>query len=430
MRVLQVLDQLTELEYYRQKINKAEENLYSSPICHVQPEEVAVMEEQVPQLSTATAEVWSWDVVNPNSSYISKCLEPREWYDGDLRLEMEMVSQEGLHLYNKRHNTSWRYVRLLYAHHRSLGNGGKEYLVDVEVAHESDGSGKHLERLHLFRPYAPQPIEVEDVGEEAINTTINFIVPLSNVKSRFMEFMKMYEELCLKVNERCKLNLVVYGDKDRADIESHLGMYLRNYSSAQFKIVPGSGKFSRGRALHTGIQSLRPSDLAFTCDVDMTISRSFLNRCRRNAIQGRRVYYPQVFKYYDMDYVYRFRTKPKAYDITREHGHWCSYGYGMQCIYKSDYDNLNGYESSIEGWGGEDILLVSETIENGYEIFRAPDPGLSHRYHPKVCSEKLSKDQYTQCLSSRNEDIADRRRLADNIYFLENKCNINKKVWD
>ena len=422
MNSLLLLDHVRELTYHRLKIKHYRDQLHKSSFCRSQHVKSRI---KTPQPSR---EIKGWSVVNPNSTYYLHRLEPRDWYEGELKKEMEMVAKDGLELVNKRNSTDLRYHRLLYGFFRNLGVRGRELMLDVEAF---NGKKKTVERMHLVRPYYAQPMVLEDAGPEAINKTIDFIVPLSNVRTRFTEFMKIYEDLCLKVDEKCRLNLVVYGDHDFQVIQTNLTLYKTKYPNAQFKIIPGKGQFSRGRALHIGISSLQPSDLAFTCDVDMTIERSFLNRCRRNVIQGRRVYYPEVFKYYNMDYVYHFRPKPKyGYDISRNHGHWCTYGYGMLCIYKSDYDTVGGYNTTIEGWGGEDVRLVDSVVERGFEVMRAPDPSLLHRYHPKICSKSLTKGQYSQCVSSRNEDIADRRRLADYIYYLENKCKVKKKVWD
>jgi hypothetical protein len=425
MQALYALDQLRELEYQTKRASVYADKLRNSSLCKLQFVDANL---ELPPNST---ELRRWSVATADTVHYSDRLEPSEWYDGELRLELESVAREGINHLNQVHKasdekfTEHKYGRVTYGSFRYLGTQGRQMILDVET------EAKAMKRLFILRPFLPDPVVIEDSGPEAINKTIDFVVPLSNVNNRFAEFMKTYEDLCLKVNENCRLNLVVYGTQDLAVIKSNVTMYMNKYPDAQFNIIAGMGKFSRGRALHTGISTLQKSDLAFTCDVDMTIHRSFLNRCRRNTIQGRRVYYPEVFKFYDMSYVYRFEPEPKhGYDITRKNGHWCTYGYGMVCIYKSDYDAASGYDTTIEGWGGEDVKLADNIIKAKYEILRAPDPGLSHRYHPKVCSRRLSRRQHSQCLSSRNEDIADRRRLADNIYYLERKCNLKKTIWD
>lgn len=419
LRLLHTLDQIREHEHHVKMATDLSQDLYEGPVCSLKSSVVDITP------PNPSSELKGWSVANPNSTYFSDHLDPREWYDGELRREIEMTGRQALFDINQRNSTNFSFWRVVYGFFRSLGLNGREFILDVET------TSKEVKHFHLHRPLKLDPVVLEDAGQEAIGKTIDFIVPISNVRSRFAEFMKTYENVCLAVNEKCRLNLVVYGEEDLNILKSNLTKYKTKYPQAQFNLIPGQGRFSRGRALHTGISALHKSDLAFTCDVDMTIERSFLNRCRRNAIQGRRAYYPEVFKYYDMDYVYRFEKKPLfGYDISRKHGHWCTYGYGMVCMYKSDYDDVGGYNVNIEGWGGEDIQLVDNVIKSGYEVLRAPEPALSHRHHSKVCSKNLSKIQLEQCISSRNEDIADRRRLADYIFYLENKCNVKKKIWD
>ncbi len=148
----------------------------------------------------------------------------------------------------------------------------------------------------------------------------------------------------------------------------------------------------------------------------MSVSGPFIDRCDRNTIQGKRVYFPEVFKLYNLDYVYRNGKYKNKVNIQRIHGHWSFYGFGMVCIYKSDYTNVGGLDTNIVGWGGEDVKFFEKVVRKKLDVLRAPDTGLSHRWHEKVCSKKLlSKVQYSQCLSSRGEGFADKIALASYI---------------
>ncbi len=416
MRELHLLHLKIEMAYHHSKAQEYRDSLFRGPICN--PPRLDI---EVPlPLNNNSSENKVWSVINPNVTYQSGSLEPQWWFDADVRMELESLMKQGVQLRGTTDSYYPQSAKLTYGLFRYSGLEGREVILDVETKNKTH---KKNERIHMVRPHDLKPVLLEDAGPEAMNKTIDFVVPLSNVKSRFTEFMKIYESFCLRDDEKCRLNLVVYGSSDIEAIRSDLTVYKKKYPSAQFVVIPGTGKFSRGRALHQGISSLQKSDLAFACDVDISIEKDFLDRCRRNAIQGRRVYYPQVFKYYNMDYVYKFKKRPMyGYEISRYHGHWCTYGYGMLCMYKSDYDYVGGYDSKIEGWGGEDIVLTDRVIQKGLEIMRAPDPSLLHRFHPKICSTSLSKQQYSQCLSSRNEDIADSRRLVDYKNYLETKC--------
>ena len=96
---------------------------------------------------------------------------------------------------------------------------------------------------------------------------------------------------------------------------------------------------------------ISPSSVMY---VDLNVERAFLQRCRRSAIQGKMVYFPEMFKLYNMKYVYRNCTPPKTFGLNRKHGFWeyyTLYSYGMACMYKSDYSTM---DQSLVGWGGED----------------------------------------------------------------------------
>ena len=126
-----------------------------------------------------------------------------------------------------------------------------------------------------------------------------------------------------------------------------------------------------------------------------------------------------------MDYVYHFKRKPRKYTIKREHGHWVVYGYGMVCIFKSDYTAVGGFDTSIVGWGGEDVKLFDRVTSYGLEILKAPDPSLRHHYHDKVCSTSLNAFQFAMCTSSREESLADKEQLGEYVLNLENQLGIH-----
>jgi len=57
-------------------------------------------------------------------------------------------------------------------------------------------------------------------------------------------------------------------------------------------------------------------------------------------------------------------------------------------------------------------------MDKGFEVFRAPDPGLIHNWHRKVCDrEKVSNSAaYEHCLQSKGENLADRIELAQYVF--------------
>ncbi len=313
---------------------------------------------------------------------------------------------------SERFGHNLKFKRLLNGWVRHNPFRGSEYIVDCLF---TDSYLRTVpKRVSLVRPLAANYITLKDSADT--RNTVNFLVPLSNVNERFTEFMSMYETIALKSEEAVRLILSVYGSKDVSFVEGVLDEYRAKYPQAAITVVPGQGDFSRGKALHLAMTKLHSDELAFVCDVDMSVSEQFINRCRRNTLQGKRVYYPEFFKLYNLDYVYRNRNYPNRVAMKRKHGHWAYYSFGMLCIYKSDYTSVGGMNTNIVGWGEEDVKFFEKVVRKKLEVLRSPDTGLSHRWHEKSCPNSLSKTQFIHCLSSRGENLADRIELASFIY--------------
>ena len=358
----------------------------------------------------------TWQYFDSLAVYNDETTIPSYWFTVRKDWKKEIQSVMSQVLLEARAHTGRRLLKFRkiingYARHNPFR--GMEYIIDAEY---SEGRSLIRTRTSVVRPLAKNYITLED--NNSGKTRINFIVPISNVMERFSEFMAMYEGCCLKQDNGLHLVLVVYGEQDIAFVKEVIQPYLKKFRRAKITVVEGTGVFSRGRALHLGMSTLAPEDLAFHCDVDMTILNPFLHRCRKNTIRGKRVYYPEFFKLYNLDYVYINRPRPKKTPLKRQHGHWASYSFGMLCIYKSDYDEVGGMDTSIIGWGEEDVKFYEMVLKKKtLEVFRVPDPGLTHRWHEKHCAPSLSEEQRKHCISSRGENLADRIQLANYIYL-------------
>ncbi len=249
---------------------------------------------------------------------------------------------------------------------------------------------------------------------------ITFLVPISHVTDRLEEFFTMYEQVALAENEITILALVVFGKEDVKHCNSKANALSIKYPNAKFIIIEGSGQFARAKALDIGMKALDSNSLVFICDVDMNVDQSFLNRCRKNTIKGQQVYYPEVFKWYNKDYVYKFRMRPLRQQIARDTGQWAHYAYGMVCIYQSDYIVTGGFDTKIVGWGGEDVKFYENILKANLQVIRAPDPSITHRWHDKKCYYNDHK-RYQDCLHSKAEALADKRELARYIFEIEER---------
>ena len=297
---------------------------------------------------------------------------------------------------------------------------GNEYIIDYLFTYGKEVISK---RAHLVRPLARNYISLKD--EFVDSKTVNIVMPINGVNQRFTKFMSMYENLVFLPRKNVNLVLSVYGHEDTIEVNNTLARYRVKYKHAHVTVVEGKGEFSRSKALHLGMSQLLPNDLVFICDVDMVITSSFLDRCRSNAVQSSRVYFPEVFKQYNMDYVYWDSKKPSHQHsiISRATGYWAYFAFGMFCIYKSDYDSVGGMDTNITGWGDEDVSFFQSVLKKGLQVMRAPDVGLSHQWHPKYCAKTLSTMKYKKCQFSKLEDLADRKELARFVYAQPSPLN-------
>ena len=330
----------------------------------------------------------------------------------NVKLKLQQALSWSVHKASEEFGKRLRFRKLLNGWMRNNPYVGSEYIFDLALM---DGSKLMSKRMSVVRPLARSytPVKVQ----RDLSTTVNFVIPISKVTQRFKEFMAMFEQIVFIPEEKANLVLSVYGQEDIAMVNQVLDYYRSKYPRMHVKVVEGKGEFSRSRALHLGMSKLHPHELAFICDVDMKVAAPFLDRCRANTIRSRRVYYPEFFKLYNFDYVYWNKSKPKTVRLARENGHWAYYSFGMLCLYKSDYDAVGGMDTKISGWGDEDVSFFQKVVRRRLEVMRTPDVGLVHRWHPKHCAKKtLSPGQFQDCLSSREENLADRKELARYVF--------------
>lgn len=353
---------------------------------------------------------------------------PRLPVNGEFEQEIaEVTSFATKVVLGRRKNSQLKFDKIVNGFVRHSGPQGRNYILDLLFTDQSTDPYKAVhERVSMVRPMAATFLVLPEQSNS--HATINFIVPLFHVNDRLHEFLVQYERTVLQRKENARLLLVVYGEKDVTSVQTEVMEYMKKWPSAHMNVLRGQGNFTRARAIHRGMEHLQESDLVFICDVDLTIRSDFFTRCRKNAIKGSRVYYPEFFKLYNLDYVYRYSKKPDYIRVARENGHWATYSFGMVCLYKSDYSISGGFDLDIEGWGGEDVDLFSKILKSGREVMRVPDAGLTHRWHPKICSKQLPKVQMAQCLSSQAENLADRVELARYLLELEDQLGALSKT--
>eukprot|EP00118_Oscarella_pearsei_P026699 m.310310 g.310310 ORF g.310310 m.310310 type:complete len:521 (+) comp50809_c0_seq1:63-1625(+) len=259
--------------------------------------------------------------------------------------------------------------------------------------------------IQLFRPFAPvhklHDLETLDKSQE----WINLIMPLKGRVGKFRIFMEMFVETCIRQDKRVFLTIVYFGDEGREETRTILESMAKANHYRNYKFITQEGAFSRGRGLTIGAEQWEQGEvLMFFCDVDIWFDVGFLDRCRLNSGPAKKVYYPMVFSLYNPGIVYADRAMPDANRqliMRRDTGFWRDFGFGMACQYRSDFFAVKGFDTSIEGWGGEDVKLYRKYVKSQIVVIRSTDRGMYHLYHEKYCDPNLSKEQYKMCLGSK-----------------------------
>lgn len=195
-------------------------------------------------------------------------------------------------------------------------------------------------------------------------------------------------------------------------------------------LIVNNTNFSRSIGCELGAAKFGPHDLIFFVDVDIMFSSDFLLRARLNTIEYKQVYYPIVYSEYDPDDVINAirvlnepgtkaqsaKLRPAHFEFTYDSGYWRQFGFGIVLVYNSDLRRVGGFDTSIVGWGKEDVDLYEKFIKSNLTIFRSIDPGLVHVFHKIECDVNLAEEQMIMCMGSKSTSIASQRVLANLIY--------------
>lgn len=365
-------------------------------------------------------ELNSWEYFNQTRLMSIMHESPARGIIGGIREEARFALTKAIYQANQGVPQTQRYVfdKLENGYHRVDPMRGSEFILDFVFRRQSDRNARFKKRLSILRPFHETIVPVE--ASEML-PTVNFLVTLSGLSNRLEHFLMQYERNVLQLGEDATLTIVLFESPDAPKVRLMIQQYLTRYQGAHMTVVDVQGDFARGVGLDHGLGKFGKDSLVFVVDVDLDISTDFLQRCRLNTVQGKMVYFPVFFKLYNQEFVDRYHRGNHSLMISRHRGHWAHYSYGMLCIYAGDYQRTGGFDTSMRGWGEEDVDLLNKVLKAGLEVFRAPDPGLIHNWHSKGCSRDkiLSPAAYEHCLQSKGENLADRIELAQYVFESE-----------
>lgn len=238
----------------------------------------------------------------------------------------------------------------------------------------------------------PCHVGIADVSKKDLLQPIFFIVPYSNRPNRLKWFLDQFDRLRGR-NVNLRLVLAVNSKTD-SGLNSAKSLVNTMRFSRDVRVVrtngDADGHFSRAVAIRDAAEYVPDDGLMFISDIDMQIFRPFFENCLMNTIRGHQVYFPVFYTLF-----------PGGKHIDRREGYWRSSSYGMSCMYKSDFAAVAAYKNAeveFSGWGEEDVHLVKAfTSHDDYEVFRATEPSLRHKWHVKRCEKDTPS--YDSCLT-------------------------------
>ncbi|KAK7126250.1 hypothetical protein R3I93_021586 [Phoxinus phoxinus] len=405
------------------------------------------------------ADVLEWEFVTARHLYSSsKKQMPRQGLGNLVRSALEDTVLQVMEMINENSKTRGRVIdfkEIQYGYRRVDPLHGAEYILDLLLLYKKHKGRKVTVpvRRHAYlqqsfsRPFLSEAEEL-DVSrlEDTINgdsrslsflssslkifssfqvsestqvqsqTKVHFLVPLTGRYEIFVRYMENFERICLIPNQNVKLTIILVDNDTNQDKERHLELikeYHNRYPKADLSIIPMTGDFSRGLALEMGSSQLRNNSLLFFCDVDLVFNTDALQRCRDNTAEGSQVYFPVVFSQYDPKLVYAGDPpEDSSFVFTKKSGFWRDYGFGITCIFKSDLLRAGGFDTSIQGWGLEDVDLFTKVIDSGLNVFRSQEAGIVHIFHPVFCDTRLEPKQYKMCVGSKASTYASTMQLA------------------
>ena len=365
-----------------------------------------------------------WDIAMGNNIYSGKNIEPQElvygWMTEELHyatsVAMELVKQEDS-------NLELRNIANSYIRHK--GTVGQEFILDLELVKLGEKSEKSLfKRVALLFPFHQEfQFMNNTMVVKKLNPIINLIVPFSGALKRrkLTAFIKVCYHLCVNMKGNCKIVFVLFESVGRRIqvIKKYINRYGQKYSRFVGPIVHDTGQFDQKKGYDLGLSLLSDDDLAVLMDLEIRLTTNFLGRCRQYAIRGHQVYFPDIFRFYNMKYVHpKVKWSLRHFSFIRNHGHWAKHS--LLCLYKSDYMDLGKF-NQISKWEMQPELIPS-TSKGGLNVIQSPDPGVSHAYGETKCDSSMPSAQFSFCLTQRRDDLGDRTVLANYALSLEEKC--------
>ncbi|XP_065670975.1 chondroitin sulfate synthase 1 isoform X2 [Hydra vulgaris] len=322
-----------------------------------------------------------WEMFTSNNVY--SCDKTKKTLSGPYKQSTNEVLRQMMIIFNKEARQRLQqmlvFKRLNYGYHRHHPKYGAQYKLNILMNYHAplglnnQKLNIHIERhVYLQRPFGNTIYSIDHI-KNALKGVLHFILPLDGQFASFVNFMLLYEKLCLQRRLDTSLT-VVYFSKVTAS-KNHMQYFTSikvKYPHSILHWIELNVSFSRSLGLSTGALSCNKSALLVFLDVEVKFTEDFLIRCKTNTKLGEQVYYPMVAILANQLPLFQNAFKASS----KFNGFWSSNHYKVSCQYRADFDQVGGFNTSVSEEENKDADLYERYLINGPSVFRAFDPGL------------------------------------------------------
>ena len=245
--------------------------------------------------------------------------DPRIGLAGFQKANIRDAIHQALLLFNSGKPQEWKYKSLMNGYKRQDPLRGEEYIFDLEIHQASKPEVTKMERIEIVKPFTSAHL----VDNHSVQTSkvVHFILPVTGSSARFTHFLLEYEKVVLLSKAAARMIVILFvgttlpEQKSAEKLKTMITDINRRYRLSKIKLIQTKKMFSRALGLDLGAKQLPGNSLLFFCDIDVTITPSFLSRCRNNAILEKQVYYPIVFGQYQPDIVVDHSPEDQVKDL-------------------------------------------------------------------------------------------------------------------
>ena len=282
---------------------------------------------------------------------------------------------------------------------------GVEYALLLSV-HLNGSSDPYQLVANIFLPFLLSPmIQYKPWSTVTGSTRISMLVHI-NQHTDYSRFFSLFEKVCLKGNLKVSLHvsLNAFDDTDKVieEISSLRSRYPTGDISYKLTI-----QTARSYTLHQIVPQNKEQLLLFF-DPNYILTKPFIDHCLMNTIANKQVYFPVIFSLYNNDIADKLNI-PRKSIVSAETGFWNKYNYRVVCIYQSDYQNIGGFDTSMQS--AEDVALFEKIRNSPLRIFRALEPYLVQPFVQRSC-QNLPGAERVMCLNAVIDTLGSRRQLG------------------